>query len=153
MKNRRGDDYAFLVLDDRTGRLEVSVYAEKYHTYKRLFIKNQVIVVRGSVSGDSFTGGLKMVAESIQSVYEARCANVKHIEIVIDNSKDNWVIQVENVLTEYRGGACPVVIDYRQSFGDAKLCLGADWNIKPHDDLLHKLRDSFGPDSVTLRYF
>tara|TARA_E500000178_G_scaffold279845_1_gene279739 strand:+ start:5046 stop:8465 length:3420 start_codon:yes stop_codon:yes gene_type:complete len=153
MKNRRGDDYAFLVLDDRTGRLEVSVYAEKYHAYKRLFIKNQVIVVRGSVSGDSFTGGLKMVAESIQSVYEARCANVKHIEIVIDNSKDNWVIQVENVLTEYRGGACPVVIDYRQSFGDAKLCLGADWNIKPHDDLLHKLRDSFGPDSVTLRYF
>ena len=153
MKNRRGDDYAFLVLDDRTGRLEVSVYAEKYHAYKRLFIKNQVIVVRGSVSGDSFTGGLKMVAESIQSVYEARCANVKHIEIVIDNCKDNWVIQVENVLTEYRGGACPVVIDYRQSFGDAKLCLGADWNIKPHDDLLHKLRDSFGPDSVTLRYF
>ena len=153
MKNRRGDNYAFLVLDDKTGRLEVSVYAEKYHAYKHLFIKDQVIVVRGSVSGDSFTGGLKIVAESIQSVYEARCANVKHIEIVIDNSEDNWVLQVENMLTEYRGGACPVVIDYRQSFGDAKLCLGANWNIKPHDDLLHKLRDCFGSDSVTIRYF
>ncbi|OUU39428.1 MAG: DNA polymerase III subunit alpha [Cellvibrionales bacterium TMED49] len=152
MKNRRGDSYAFLVLDDKTGRVEISVYAEKYQSHKDLFIKDQVILARGTISDDSFSGGLKMVAESIQSLYEARCANVERIEIIIKDDKDNWVIQVENMLTEYREGPCPVVIDYRQSLGDAKLCLGADWNVKPHDDLLHKLRNSFGQDNVTLRY-
>ena len=152
MKNRRGDNYAFLIIDDKTGRLEVSVYAEKYHSYKDLFIKDQVVVVCGAISDDSFSGGLKMVAVSIQSVYQARCANLKCIEIVIENCKDNWATRVQNRLSGYRGGSCPVIIDYRQSFGDAKLCLGADWNVKPHDDLLHELRHSFGPDNVILRY-
>ena len=152
MKNRRGDNYAFLILDDKTGRLEVSVYAEKYQSYKNLFVKDQIVVVCGAISDDSFSGGLKMVAVSIQSVYQARCANLKCIEIVIENCKDNWATQVQNMLSEYRGGSCPVIIDYRQSFGDAKLCLGADWNVKPHDDLLYELRSSFGPDRVILRY-
>ena len=79
MKNKRGENFAFITLDDKSGRLELSVFAEKYNVYREILVKDALLVVQGVVSEDSFTGGLKMLAESIQSIYEARCSKVKRL--------------------------------------------------------------------------
>ena len=59
MKNKRGESFAFLTLDDKSGRLEVSVFAEKFNVYRDILVKDALLVVQGGVSEDSFTGGLK----------------------------------------------------------------------------------------------
>ena len=64
MKNKRGENFAFITLDDKSGRLELSVFAEKYNVYREILVKDALLVVQGVVSEDSFTGGLKMLAES-----------------------------------------------------------------------------------------
>ena len=65
---QRGENFAFLTLDDESGRIELSVWAEKCTAYRDILVKDALLVVQGEVSEDSFTGGLKIVAESIQSI-------------------------------------------------------------------------------------
>jgi DNA polymerase-3 subunit alpha len=152
MKNKRGENFAFLTLDDKSGRLELSVFAEKFTAYRELLVKDAILVVKGTVSEDGFTGGLKMLAVSIQSIYSARCAKLKTLELQIDGSAADWVDRVQHTLNDYREGICPVVIDYSANDAAAKLALGEDWRIHPRDELIAELRDQFGTHSVTLRY-
>ena len=152
MKNKRGENFAFLTLDDKSGRLELSVFAEKFTAYRDILVKDAMLVVKGIVSEDSFTGGLKMLAESIQSIYSARCAKLKTLELQIDCNTNDWVDRVQYALNDYREGICPVVIDYSAAGAAAKLALGEDWRIQPRDELIAKLRDQFRSHSVTLHY-
>ena len=45
MRNKKGDTMAFLVLDDRSGRLEVAVFADKYREYRDKLVKDALLVV------------------------------------------------------------------------------------------------------------
>ena len=152
MKNKRGENFAFLTLDDKTGRLEVSVFAEKFIAYRDILVKDAMLVVQGVVSEDGFTGGMKMLAESVQSVYSARCAKLRTLEVRIDAASADWVNRVQSSLGDYRDGICPVIIDYCASNVAAKLALGDDWRVQPRDELISQLRDEFGVNNVTLNY-
>ena len=101
MKNKRGESFAFLTIDDKSGRIELSVWAEKFNAYRDILTKDALLVIQGAVAEDSFTGGLKMVAESIQSIYEARCSKLSRLELSIpqtDSSAD-WLDKKHNKLT------------------------------------------------------
>ncbi|MGB1061765.1 MAG: DNA polymerase III subunit alpha, partial [Ketobacter sp.] len=72
MKNKRGDKMAFLTLDDKSGRLEISIFSDAYEEYKDQLIKDAVLVVEGDVSLDDYSGGLKMVTRKVFGIAQAR---------------------------------------------------------------------------------
>ena len=152
MKNKRGDSFAFLTLDDKSGRIELSVWADKYTAYRDIISKDALLVVKGAVSEDSFTGGLKMVAESIQSIYEARCSKLRSLELNITAGRDDWVQQVHTTLSAYKDGNCAVTVDYLQPHASGTLKLGSEWKVQPRDELISRLRQQFGKSSVSMRY-
>ena len=152
MKNKRGDSFAFLTLDDKSGRIELSVWADKYTAYRDIISKDALLVVKGAVSEDSFTGGLKMVAESIQSIYEARCSKLRRLELNITAGSDDWVQQVHTTLSAYMDGNCAVTVDYLQPHASGTLKLGSQWKVQPRDELISRLRQQFGKTSVSMRY-
>ena len=152
MKNKRGDSFAFLTLDDKSGRIELSVWADKYTAYRDIISKDALLVVKGAVSEDSFTGGLKMVAESIQSIYEARCSKLRSLELNITAGRDDWVQQVHTTLSAYKDGNCVVTVDYLQPHASGTLKLGSQWKVQPRDELISRLRQQFGKSSVSMRY-
>ena len=152
MKNKRGDSFAFLTLDDKSGRIELSVWADKYNAYREILAKDALLVVKGSVSEDSFTGGLKMVAESIQSIYEARCSKLRRLEINITAGNDGWVEQVHTTLSAFKNGNCAVTVDYCQPNASGTLKLGHQWKVQPRDELISRLRQQFGKTNVSMGY-
>ena len=159
MKNKRGENFAFITLDDKSGRLELSVFAEKYNVYREILVKDALLVVQGVVSEDSFTGGLKMLAESIQSIYEARCSKVKRLGLIIDsNSSDSsssngkWVESLHSSVNAYKDGNCPLEVEYIGPSASGRLKLGSQWRVQPRDELIGQLREQFGKNNVTLRY-
>jgi len=152
MKNKRGDSFAFLTLDDKSGRIELSVWADKYNAYREILAKDALLVVKGSVSEDSFTGGLKMVAESIQSIYEARCSKLRRLEINITAGNDGWVEQVHTTLSAFKDGNCAVTVDYCQPNASGTLKLGHQWKVQPRDELISRLRQQFGKTNVSMGY-
>jgi len=159
MKNKRGENFAFITLDDKSGRLELSVFAEKYNVYREILVKDALLVVQGVVSEDSFTGGLKMLAESIQSIYEARCSKVKRLGLIIDsNSSDSnssngkWVESLHSSVNAYKDGNCPLEVEYIGPSASGRLKLGSQWRVQPRDELIGQLREQFGKNNVTLHY-
>ena len=154
MKNKRGDSFAFLTLDDKSGRVELSVWAEKFNAYRDILTKDALLVVQGVVSEDSFTGGLKMVAESIQSIYEARCSKLSKLQLTISQSgaADGWVDQFHRTISEYGNGNCPIILEYIVPSAVGRLSLGRQWLVQPKDELIARLREDFGKNSVRLHY-
>jgi DNA polymerase III subunit alpha len=152
MRNKRGENFAFLTLDDKSGRIELSVWADKYNAYRDIISKDALLVVKGVVSEDDFTGGLKLVADSIQSIYEARCSKLKCLELRIPAKGGDWVEKFHSAVSGYKDGNCAVEVDYSLSHAKGRLKLGDQWKIQPRDELISHLREEFGKNSVTLRY-
>ena len=152
LKNKRGDNFAFLTLDDKSGRIEISVWAEKFNAYRDILVKDALLVIKGVISEDDFTGGLKMVAESIQSIYQARCSKLRCLELLVSEGGTDWVDNFRSTINGYRNGNCSVFINYEQEHARCALKLGSDWKVQPQDGLLIALREQFGEKSVILRY-
>ena len=152
LKNKRGDNFAFLTLDDKSGRIEISVWAEKFNAYRDILVKDALLVIKGVISEDDFTGGLKMVAESIQSIYQARCSKLLCLELLVSEGGTDWVDNFRSTINGYRNGNCSVFVNYEQEHARCALKLGSDWKVQPQDGLLIALREQFGEKSVILRY-
>ena len=152
LKNKRGDNFAFLTLDDKSGRIEISVWAEKFNAYRDILVKDALLVIKGVISEDDFTGGLKMVAESIQSIYQARCSKLRCLELLVSEGGTDWVDNFRSTINGYRNGNCSVFVNYEQEHARCALKLGSDWKVQPQDGLLIALREQFGEKSVVLRY-
>ena len=152
LKNKRGDNFAFLTLDDKSGRIEISVWAEKFNAYRDILVKDALLVIKGVISEDDFTGGLKMVAESIQSIYQARCSKLLCLELLVSEGSTDWVDKFRSTINGYRNGNCSVFVNYEQEHARCALKLGSDWKVQPQDGLLIALREEFGEKSVILRY-
>jgi DNA polymerase-3 subunit alpha len=154
LKNKRGDSFAFITLDDKSGRLELSVWAEQFDMYRNILNKDALLVVKGAVSEDSYTGGLKMVAESIQSIYEARCSKLEKLRISVAKADigNGWVNDFHNSLNDYKDGSCPVVLDYAHPTAAGQFILGEQWRVQPKDELIARLKEQFGSNNVNLDY-
>src|SRR5690554_7272492 len=77
MKNKRGDSMCFVTLDDRSGRMEVALFADVYNEYFDKVEKDKLLIVEANVSNDEYSGGLKSVCRSVKDIDEARAQDRK----------------------------------------------------------------------------
>ena len=63
---------AFLVIDDRTSRLEVSVFSEAFEQYGGKISKDALLVVEGEIQHDEYNGSMALRASRILTIDEAR---------------------------------------------------------------------------------
>lgn len=158
MPNKRGERMAFATLDDRSGRIEITVFAETYQRYRDLLVKERLLVVAGTVSEDEYSGGYKMNVEHIYDINQAREVYAKRLEIAIAAARagNGFVAELAQILTPFRAGACPVAIAYygQDEYGkaSAQLTLGPEWRVHPTDDLLQRLKSLAGDDRVRVIY-
>jgi DNA polymerase-3 subunit alpha len=154
MNTRRGDRIAFVTLDDRTGRLELAVFAEAYLQYRDLLAKDRLVVVEGEVSIDDYTGGVKMSAQKIYDIDHAREAFAKRLVLKVDKIKagNGFIKELAEVLSPFREGHCPVLVDYIGQGANAQIQLGRDWRVRPTDELIRRLDDLAGREQVRVEY-
>jgi DNA polymerase-3 subunit alpha len=72
MKNKKGDKMGFITLDDRSGRIEASLFADAFHSAQSLLQTDAMVVVEGEVSNDDFSGGLRLRVKRVMSMEDAR---------------------------------------------------------------------------------
>jgi DNA polymerase-3 subunit alpha len=154
MKNKRGDNMAFVLLDDRSARLEVTLFADAFSEYRELLVKDAILVIEGQVSFDDYSGALKMRGKTIRTLLAARSANVRALELKLDETdfRGDFRGEFQRLVDSHRNGACPIVIRYRRHGAQATLRLPEQWRVQPSDDLLQRLRDRYGAERVRLTY-
>jgi DNA polymerase-3 subunit alpha len=161
MRTRRGDSMGFIVVDDRSARIEVSLFSEVYEAEKDKIAKDAVLVVEGEVSPDDYSGVLKMRAERVHTMDQARnrFADGLTIDCASRAIPEEFVTRLRACLVPYRldhgGSRVNVLYQTENGSGEAargRIRLGAQWCVNPSDELLRALRAEFGDDRVDLNY-
>ncbi|AXK55911.1 MULTISPECIES: DNA polymerase III subunit alpha [Pseudomonas] len=153
MKNKKGDKMGFITLDDRSGRIEASLFADAFHSAQSLLQTDAMVVVEGEVSNDDFSGGLRLRVKRVMSMEDARTnlAESLRLKVHTDALKGDQLRWLGELFKRHRG-ACPITMEYTRNDAKALLQFGENWRIDPADSLIQALRDQFGRDNVFLQY-
>ena len=154
IKTRSGNSMAIVSLDDKSARIDVAVFSSILKAYREKIIKDEFLVIKGQVSADNYTDGIKMKADEINTLYESRLTHLKGIIIdVSDKSlQDFTVLNISEIMLKYCGGKCPIRVRYNNSQAVCEIALGEKWLVSPKDELLQELRAAVGSDMVHLRF-
>jgi len=155
-KTKRGETLCFVTLDDRSARIDVTLFGEAYENARRMITKDQVIVVEGEVAQDDYNGGLKVRGQSVLSVAEARTRYAQKLVISCKDAqlKPRDLKRLSETLAEYRPIQQGVSIELLYSCDAARgrLKLSERWAVNPRDELILALKEQFGNPAVSLEY-
>lgn len=152
MVTKRGNKMGIFTLDDRSGRLDVTLFSEALEKYEELMQKDRILVVSGQVSFDDFSGGLKMSARELLDINDARERFARAIRISLDEQRidDRFFPRLCEILEPARAGVCPVQVNYHRPGSRVRLTLGTEWRVTPTDQLIDDLRVLLGRERVEL---
>jgi DNA polymerase-3 subunit alpha len=155
MMTRRGK-MVFAVLDDGSAQMEISVFSELYDKHRSRLREDQLIIVQGKVSNDEYSGGMRIVAESLYDLQLAREALARVLRVKLNGNADP--ARLRQLLNAFRAepengiSGVPVDIVYTN---DPFLCtvrLGQQWRVRMADALFESLEAWAGPDGIEVAY-
>ena len=158
-QNKNGKRMGFVTLDDRTGRLEVAVFSEVYEQFRDCIAKDTLLVVEGGLGMDDFAGQMRLTAEKLLTIEQARARFAKHLLVEWSPDSTNEIQthstiadELAELIKPFQGGNCPIMIDYRGQTAKSLLQLGENWRVHPGEELLNRLRKHVGPERVSIQY-
>jgi DNA polymerase-3 subunit alpha len=152
---RRGDNMAFISLDDQTARADVSVFGDLYSSARKMVQSESLLVVAGTCSTDERTGELQVRADQIDTIGSLRSRALTKITVSLrqDMQPGSVLPSLSELLQGMVGTHTDLEIKYFNSRGDAILMnLGAEWKIDVSDKLVEELHRLFGVPNVHLNY-
>lgn len=149
---KKGNRLGIATLDDRSGRLDITLFGETLEKFGEKLQKDSIIIASGAVSFDEFSGGLKMVAKELMSIEEARGRYAKNLSLCVSQAQINhdFIKKLETTLQPYIGGTLPINIYYTSPKAQGKIRLGVEWSVNPSDELLADLSTLLGKSAVEL---
>ncbi len=137
--SRRGK-MALLTLDDGTAAAEITIYNELFERHRATIRGDELLVVLAKVSSDEYNGGLRVVAERLLGLVEARREFGKRLRIQLNGLAEIRALRsvIEPHVPEGLPGApsIPVVVEYGNDEASCTVELGEQWRVNPDDDLI-----------------
>jgi len=155
MMTRRGK-MVFAVLDDGTAQVEVSVFNELYEKHRNRLREDQLVIIQGKVSNDEYSGGMRIVAESVYDLQLAREARARALRVRLNGNAD--AAHLRRLLNPYRAEpengvpGTPVEIIYKRDNFLCTVRLGESWRVRMADTLLERLNEWARPEGVEITY-
>jgi DNA polymerase-3 subunit alpha len=146
---RRGK-MAVVALDDGTTQLEVTVFNELWEAERAKIKEDELLLVEGKVQKDDYSGGLRITADKLYTLAEARGRFARGLRLTMNGGSDAKRLQA--LLMPFRNGPCPVRLSYRNGDAVAELPLPETWRVRLDDALLTGLADWLKPENVKVIY-
>ncbi len=152
-RNKRGEKIAFLILDDKSARVNIAIFSDAFYQAQNKLIKDHVIVIEGDVVYDDYSGELKALAKNVLTLEEARIKFAKAIQLDIQQSICN-----DSLLEELKQffltnpGALPVQICYIRPDLSMTLKLADNYAINPSEENIHHLNQIVNQSMIRIIY-
>ena len=151
---------ASLLLDDRSGRMEVALFGEAYDQHRDLLAADKVLYAEGALVYDEYRGGFSVRADRVVEFERARAALASHLVLRTDRelvggaqaAVDQFTAGLAKTLAPFRGGPCAVALEYSRGDARGTVVLGEGWRVDPRDALLKQLERILGPGNVVVGY-
>ncbi len=151
---RRRPNRVILILDDRSGRLEVSLFEELFQQYRELIVKDAILVIDGSLRFDDFIEAWRLQAKSVLDIDKARERYARRLWLRWPAEFDGpqGMNRFEELLKPYLRGPCGVSVAVVRSGYSGKLNLPDTWSVRPTRELLDRLTALVGREGWYLVY-
>ncbi len=148
---KRGKKLVILGMEDTSAKMDVVCFGEIFDAYEQELNKGDIIVIEGDVAIDDFNGGVKLTANQLYSVEEARQRFGRCLELGFSPEKAATIPMLQSIIKNFKG-RCPVNIKYQNPDAVVELNLGSEWFVNPDDRLISQLRDLLGEERVEMKY-
>ncbi|MFA5521917.1 MAG: DNA polymerase III subunit alpha [Castellaniella sp.] len=154
--NTRRGRMVYLVLDDGSAQLEVAVYNELLEQHRHQLREDALILLQARVSHDEYSGGLRITAETIIDLQQAREERARCLRMMVSGRLD--ISGLQDLLHGYRADpengrpGVPLEIELCRPEFRCTLRLGTQWQLRVADELLDALHANVQPDQLELCY-
>ncbi|MBV1776892.1 DNA polymerase III subunit alpha [Burkholderiaceae bacterium DAT-1] len=142
---------AFVTLDDGTAKLEIAFFNEAFDEHRNRLREDALLVVDAKVSEDRYSGGLRIVADRVFDLAEARSYFAQALRLSISKDQADGA-KLRKLLEPYVGGTCPVDIRYQQAAARCDIRLGEGWQVTLREELMTELGKWLGKESVQVLF-
>ncbi|WBF65727.1 MAG: DNA polymerase III subunit alpha [Candidatus Kinetoplastibacterium crithidii] len=143
---RRGK-ITIILLDDGSKQLEVVVYNELYTEIKNLLKEDNLLIIKGMVSKDDYSGNLKIISEQIYDLQFIRKTMAKSLRLYINNSNVSLssfkdILEKFKNFSDVRFSSVPLFIFYKNEDKNffCKIKLDDKWNMIITNELILELQ-------------
>ncbi|MGQ0384020.1 MAG: DNA polymerase III subunit alpha [Gammaproteobacteria bacterium] len=154
MEIRRRGPRMTLLLDDRSGRIEVSLFDDVWQQHRAVIAKDAILVVEGQLRYDEFIEDWRINAKRLTPIDLHREREARRLLIRLPHSTggERLLARLEETLRPARGGHCGVAVQYIGDEARATLALPDDWSVRPTKALLEALGALVGRDAIRVVY-
>ena len=146
---KSGKKLVIVVLSDAQTVQDVVVFSQLYDPCADQVITGQLLVIEGELSQDTYTKGIKLKANALYSLEQARTHFAKCLSIVFTSADQAQLAPLKKLLNEHPG-RCMVQLQYMNDLAKANINLAA--GITPTELFLDALKLLFKEEHVTLCY-
>ncbi|MFI4891243.1 MAG: DNA polymerase III subunit alpha [Steroidobacterales bacterium] len=151
---RRRANRVTLILDDRSGRIEVSLYEEVFQQFREIIVKDAILVIDGALRFDDFIEAWRVQAKTLVDIDRARERHARRLWVRWPAEFDGpqGMNRFEEMLTPYLRGSCAVSVAVMRDEYSGGLNLGSAWSVRPTRELLDQLTALVGREGWNLVY-
>jgi len=151
---RRRPNRVTLILDDRSARLEVSLYEEVFQQHRDIIVKDAILIIDGTLRFDDFIEAWRLQGKSLMDIDRARERYARRLWLRWPAEFDapQGMNRFEQVLKPYLRGPCGVSVAVNRQDYSGKVNLSDAWSVRPSRELLDRLSALVGRDGWYLVY-
>jgi DNA polymerase III subunit alpha len=151
---RRRPNRVTLILDDRSARLEVSLYEETFQQHRDIIVKDAILIVDGTLRFDDFIEAWRLQAKTLMDIDRARERFARRLWLRWPAEFDgpDGMNRFEQVLKPHLRGPCGISVAVSRPDYSGRLNLPDTWSVHPSRALLDKLTAVVGREGWHLVY-
>ena len=153
---RKRGNRTSMVIDDRTGRIEVTLFDEVMQRHRELIIKDALVLVEGQLRFDETGDAWRLSARRISELDRAREQQAQRIVLLWPRAPgaDHRLLlqRLAEVLGPHRPGPCAVGVRYSGEQAGVSLELGDEWRVRANPVLLEALEQLVGAEGLRVAY-
>jgi DNA polymerase-3 subunit alpha len=145
-QTRRGR-MGLVLLDDGSAKVEVAIFSELFDAVRGLIREDQLLVVEGKASLDHFTQSVRMTADAVLSLAQARERHARGLRLTMNGQAD--AARLAAILKPFMPGDCPVRVQYTNAQALCEIELPP---ARLEEGLLAELTEWLSEDNVRVLY-
>ena len=147
---KRGDNQAFVLIEDQVTGLECAFFSEAHQDYSALLTRDRIVVIEGTLREDSFNGGFSLRAKHCWDFHSLLLQYSKGIQCRLDLCHpDSWQA-LQALLASYRPGQTPVLLQLKTATAEGRLRAPPAHSVRCEAALITQLRQLDGVAEVTV---
>jgi len=147
---RRGDNQAFVQIEDTRGRLECAFFSDAFNEFAPLLSRDRIIIVEGGLREDSFNGGFSLRARQCWD-FRTLCAQYgRRLALTVDLRQNGAWERLQQLMAGFRPGGTPLRLDLLTGDSRGVLDLNGQNSVRTDAELINALRALPGVSQVSL---